>query len=183
MENREYFYHNMALTFRLLILAGLMAGCHSPKQQAEASPAIYDSSIATPGGKDPAGGKASKDSVEAQINGPDSVFEDGSRPTTWANAGFGSPARFKRFLVVFKGWVKRDRVDSISAHIRYPIRGAGSAAWFKEQYPHIFTRHLKLVISHQRLDRIFRNGQGAMVGNGDLWFIEDKGRYWVTAVN
>jgi len=167
----------------MMLLAGLMTGCHSATRQTD-NPG-YDSTNVTIRGKDSVltRGTDTPNSLEAQVNAPDSIFEDGSRPTTWKNAGFDNPARFKRFLFQYKGWVKRDLIDSISAHIRYPVRGAGSAAWFKEQYPHIFTHRLKAVILHQRLDRIFRNGQGAMLGNGDIWFIEDKGRYWVTAIN
>lgn len=184
MENTQYFC-SMPLKFQVLILVILMIGCHSADRQSGSSSAAYDSNNVTPGGKEqgPVGKKAMNDSIEAQIHAPDSIFEDGSRPTTWANAGFDNPEGFKRFIVVYKHWVRKDLVDSISAHIRYPIRGAGSVAWFKEQYPHIFTRRIKTVILRQRLDRIFRNGQGAMLGNGDLWFVEERGRYWLTAVN
>jgi hypothetical protein len=171
--------------FQVLILGILLVGCHSANQQPGALSAAYDSSNVTPGGKDqdPAGRKSRRDSIEAQILAPDSIFEDGSRPTTWVNAGFNNPEGFKRFLLVYQHWIRKDQVDSISAHIRYPIRGAGSAAWFKEQYPRIFTHRIKTIILRQRLDRIFRNGQGAMIGNGDVWFVEEKGRYWVTAIN
>lgn len=126
---------------------------------------------------------ADVDSLEVQIYAPDSVFEDGSRPTSWTAAGFTDPVRFKRFLIRFKDWVQKDQVDSITSHIRFPLRAAGSPAWFRERYTHMFTPGLKAVIARQRLDRIFRNGQGAMFGKGEVWFVEEGGRYWVSAVN
>jgi hypothetical protein len=167
----------------ILVIPLMLAGCHSKTPSTAAAP--YDSSTVTPAGKDSlsAGAPSDIDSLEVQIRAQDSVFEDGSRPTSWKNAGFNHPERFKRFLILFKDWVKKDQEDSVAAHIRYPIRGAGTAAWFKEQYVHIFNHHLKTVIARQRLDRVFRNGQGAMIGNGDVWFVERGGQYWVSALN
>lgn len=183
VENTPYFCV-MPLKFRLLILAAFMVACHTSSQRTGGKSAAYDSSNVTPGGSAaPGAGMDRKDSIEALIHAPDSIFEDGSRPTTWANAGFDNPGGFKRFFITYQHWVKKDMVDSISAHIRYPIRGAGSAGWFKEQYAHIFTHRIKDVISRQRVDRIFRNGQGAMIGNGDVWFVAQGGTYWVTAIN
>jgi len=182
-----WYFCFMGLRFHMMMLTILgMMGCHSASHNEERGAAArYDSTNITPANQDSANthGAAARNAEEEQILAQDSVFEDGSRPTTWANAGFDDPVRFKRFLVKYKEWARRDQVDSIAAHIRFPIRGAGSAAWFKEQYPHIFNRHLKAVIFRQRLDRIFRNGQGAMIGNGDIWFVEERGRYLATAVN
>ena len=159
-----------------MLLALLAFGCHSgPSSGVSAS---YDSASVTPGGN-----TRQDDSLQAQLRAPDSVFEDGSRPTSWRAAGFSDPLAFKLFLIDFKTWVRRDQVDSIAHHIRFPIRGAGSVAWFKERYPRVFTPRIKNVVARQRLDRIFRNGQGAMMGNGEVWFVEERGKYWVSAVN
>ena len=154
-----------------MLLLLMIVGCQSATKRKPP----YDSTNVVPGGMD--------SSTEAQLYAPDSVFEDGSRPISWERAGFHDPVRFKRFLLAFRGWVQRDQVDSISDHIRFPIRAAGSPAWFRERYAHLFTPALKAVILHQRLDRIFRNGQGAMLGNGEIWFVETHGRYWVSAIN
>lgn len=164
-----------------MLLAGMVAGCHSGTRENSS----YDSTNVTPGGKDSLSATAPQDvdSLEAQIHAPDSVFEDGSRPTSWSATGFTDPSRFKRFLIRFKGWVQKDQVDSIANHIRFPIRAAGSPAWFKERYTRLFTPALKRTIALQRLDRIFRNGQGAMIGKGEVWFVEVDGRYWINALN
>jgi hypothetical protein len=173
----------MQLRFHTMLLGILLAACHSTHPSGDA--ASYDSTTVTPAGKDSQSVKAPADvdSLEVLIRAPDSVFEDGSRPTTWKRAGFHDPVRFKRFIIRFKDWVKDDEVDSIVEHVRFPIHAAGSPAWFKEQYAEIFTPSLKGIVARQRLDRIFRNGQGAMIGNGDVWFVEWRGKYWITAVN
>lgn len=171
-----------AYTFIWVALIATL-GCHSASTQQASSP--YDSSNVAPAGKDSMSNRppADVDSLEAQVMLPDSLFEDGSRPTTWKAAGFNHPDQFKRWLIKYKDWVKNDQVDSLAAHTHFPIHGAGNANWFKEQYIHIYTAHLKQVVNKQRLDRIFRNGQGAMFGNGEVWFIEKGGKFWVNQVN
>jgi hypothetical protein len=170
----------MPLRPHLIWVLLLLAACHSTPPASGRD--TYDSTNVKPG-KGLGSVPGVPDSIMAEINAPDTVFEDGSRPTSWSSAGFDDPTGFKLFLLRFRGWVKKDKVDSIASHIRYPMRGAGSAGWFKEQYAHIFNKRIKNVLVQQRLDRIFRNGQGAMIGNGDLWFKEDKGQYWLIAVN
>ena len=122
-------------------------------------------------------------STWAQMHAQDSIFEDSSRPTSWEAAGFTDPVAFKCFFVRFREWVTKDNVDSITNHIQFPLHLAGSPAWFREEYPHIFNHRVKSALYRQRLDRIFRNGQGAMVGNGTIWFVQNQGQYWVSAVN
>ncbi len=124
-----------------------------------------------------------EDSIAQQIQAPDSLFEDGSKPSSWANAGFDHPAAFKQFLVHFKTWVSTDQTDSIAAHVLYPLKNAANAAAFKKNYAQLFTQQLKTIITRQRLDRIFRNSQGAMLGNGAIWFIEQKNDYFITAIH
>lgn len=121
---------------------------------------------------------------EAQIKAQDTLFEDGSRPAAWSNAGFDDPERFKLFLIVFKEWVRSDNVDSIAGRIEFPLKGYRTPEQFKKDYAKIFDKQLKDVIEKQRLDRIFRNYQGAMIGDGAIWFsvIENKG-YRIIAIN
>lgn len=123
------------------------------------------------------------DSIELQTTAQDTLFEDGSIPTSWENAGFNNENAFKHFLVHFKGWVKDDLQDSIAAHIRFPLKNVKSIAEFKQKYNSLFDNSLKKTVEQQRLDRIFRNNNGAMIGNGDIWFIENANNYYIIAIN
>lgn len=127
---------------------------------------------------------SSEDTLQARIAAQDTLFEDGSRPSEWKNAGFDDPEGFKRFLVLFKEWVRSDNADSIAAYIAFPIKGYKTAEQFKKNYDKIFDKQLKDVVEKQRLDRIFRNYQGAMLGDGAIWFsvIENKG-YRIITIN
>lgn len=123
------------------------------------------------------------DLTTAQIQAQDSVFDDGSVPTSWENAGFNDPADFKRFLARFKGWVRNNQADSIAAFIRFPLRLYPSAADFKSQFHQIFDPSLKAAVDSLRLDRIFRNSQGAMVADGRIWFAPLPEGYRIIAIN
>ncbi|WP_109693965.1 hypothetical protein [Chitinophaga deserti] len=119
----------------------------------------------------------------AQLQAQDSVFDDGSIPTSWENAGFSNPQEFKMFLARFKTWVKLDQRDSIASVIRFPLRLYPSAADFKSQYTNIFDPALKQAVDTLRLDRIFRNSQGAMIANGRIWFAPLPEGYRIIAIN
>lgn len=121
--------------------------------------------------------------IDDQLNAQDTLFEDGSIPTSWSNAGFDDPAHFKRFLLNFKDWVRDDKVDSITAHIRFPLKTYKTPEAFKKAYPKIFDASMKMMVDTQRLDRIFRNYQGAMLGNGEIWFSVIKDQYKIIAIN
>ncbi|MRG47340.1 hypothetical protein GFS24_19630 [Chitinophaga sp. SYP-B3965] len=118
-----------------------------------------------------------------EIHAQDTVFEDGSIPSTWANAGFDDPAGFKEFLLSFKDWVKKDQVDSITAYIRFPLKNYKTPEAFKKAYSKVFDESLKKVVETQRLDRIFRNYQGAMIGSGQIWFNTSPEGYKIIAIN
>lgn len=169
----------------VLLLAGLWA-CQSPSGQKTAedttqTPAADATPVDT--AARPANTEVAADPVEQQITAPDTLFEDGSIPSTWANAGFDDPADFKRFMARFKDWVEKDNVDSITAHVDFPLKKYKTAAVFKEKYPQIFDAKLKEVVAKQRLDRIFRNQNGAMIGDGQIWFGSGDKGYRVIGIN
>ncbi|MCO4293271.1 hypothetical protein NF867_10380 [Solitalea sp. MAHUQ-68] len=118
-----------------------------------------------------------------EIAAQDTLFEDGSIPTSWGAAGFSDPVKFKRFIISFKEWVKNDQVDSISAHVKYPLGRIKNVDDFKKNYSTLFDGLLKKAIADQHLDQIFRNQQGAMMGSGAIWFIESNGNYYISAIN
>jgi hypothetical protein len=137
---------------------GALVSCHTTNKHQDSSP--YDSSNVAPAGKD----------------------SNSTRPPADIDS-LEHPQEFKRWLIKYKDWVKNDQIDSLAAHTHFPIHGAGNTNWFKEAYPHIYTTHVKAVVSRQRLNRIFRNGQGAMFGDGTVWFIEKGGKFWVNQIN
>lgn len=129
------------------------------------------------------GGSLPDKAYATQINAPDNLFEDGTEPSTWENAGFTDARGFKLFLLQFKSWVRQDRVDSIVAHTRFPLGHIKNKEGFLKKYNQLFDDRLKDVVAQQRLDRIFRNEHGAMLGRGDIWFNVQDGRYVIIAIH
>lgn len=123
------------------------------------------------------------DSSLQQISSPDTVFADGSRPSTWDIAGFSDPVAFKKFIALFKDWVAHDQADSVIAHVKFPLAHYKTAAELKAKYSEVFDSTMKAVVIQQPLNSIFRNYQGAMLGNGQLWWNELDGQYRIIAIN
>ncbi|WP_153796879.1 hypothetical protein [Foetidibacter luteolus] len=182
--NHNHFYlflNNYSKLMKAKYLAAcfiiLLTACNSGAENTNA----VDSADVT--GKADSASAVTADPYAAQLTAQDTLFEDGSIPTSWDNAGFNNPGGFKQFIIGFKEWVKADNVDSIAAHVQFPLKQAKTPAIFKEKYADLFNAGVKAAVDSQRLDRIFRNFQGASIGDGKIWFTEAKGKYLVTAVN
>ncbi|POY37049.1 hypothetical protein C3K47_08300 [Solitalea longa] len=159
-----------------VVLIALMVGCQPGKKEAQQSA----DSLASLKETDSA---VSETPYAKEINAQDTLFNDGSIPTSWSTAGFSDPVKFKLFVVSFKDWVKNDQTDSIAAHIKFPLGKIKTAEEFKNNYPKLFDEPLKRAIEDQHLNQIFRNQQGAMMGSGAIWFIESNGNYYISAIN
>lgn len=101
-------------------------------------------------------------------------------------------ARARAFLGELKGKVKADDEARVADMIFYPLRvyrGADTQlikdrAKFLAAYSSILTSHVKTTIEEQSTECLFGNGQGAMVGRGEVWFQEQSnGRYKIVSFN
>lgn len=119
----------------------------------------------------------------AVVGTSDSLMPDKTTDESWKIAGFTNPSSFKEFFNAFKGWVANDNIDSITAHIKFPLRVCASAENFKKNYSSFFNSEVKKSVQNQDPDRFFANYSGAMTGSGELWFYEIKGKYYVITIN
>jgi len=113
----------------------------------------------------------------------DDLEWDGTVPTGWSTATINDPVKFKLFLIGFKEMIKKDDVDNIAGLVRYPLKDIKNTTEFKTNYSRLITDELKTAVADQRLDRIFRNSQGAMMGNGELWFQNIGGDYKIISID
>lgn len=115
----------------------------------------------------------------------DSVFSDGSIPSSWENAGFSNPLEFKAFLKKLQYWVANEQRDSIIGCIRFPLRQpvVNDAAHFLAAYEQYFTPNVKSALEQQNLKQIFRNASGAMLGTGQIWFIQQGNTFKIISIN
>ncbi len=121
----------------------------------------------------------------------DTVFDDGSIPSPWRFSGINDPLQFKQFLKYLKVLVKNNNRNEIARFIDYPVlqakrttRNIKNENDFVNNYDKLFNEKVKSALENQKLNQIFRNYQGAMVGGGQLWFEETPdGEFKVIAIN
>ena len=113
----------------------------------------------------------------------DSLTPGKTTAESWRISGFDDPEGFKAFFKKYKTWVAADNVDSIAAHIKFPLRNCKTAASFIKEYSTYFNGKVKRSVAHQDTDKFFANYNGAMTGDGELWFNDINGEYYVIAIN
>lgn len=115
----------------------------------------------------------------------DSVFADGSQPTTWANAGITDSIAFKKFLKHLQVWIANNEKDSVASVIVFPMRTSKvkSKDGFLKNYDNYINDKIKLASKNINYKHIFRNNQGAMIGDGAIWFTQSGDGYKIFAIN
>ncbi len=125
-----------------------------------------------------------KQIIKASAGLPSDSLEPGKTTAeSWRVSGFTNPEKFKSFFIQYKKWVADNNIDSIVAHIKFPLRTCASPGVFKKNYSGLFNSRVKQAVAKQDPEKFFANYNGAMVGNGELWFNEIKNNYYVIAVN
>ncbi|MDF2191951.1 hypothetical protein [Paraflavitalea sp. CAU 1676] len=164
----------------LWILVGLVAcgeqGAKDPgalsNDSTQSAPAVAGDSTAAP--------------VAAPVDelADDSAYTDENDPS-WATAGFSDPKGFKLFLVQLRKWVDNGDKDSVANVLRYPMSNPKlkDKQQLLARYDVIFNEQVKKALREQNLQQIFRRDQGAMIGNGELWFIQSGDRFLISAIN
>ena len=113
----------------------------------------------------------------------DDLEWDGTIPTGWGTASISDSEQFKIFLIHFKEMVANNEVDAIAKLIKYPLKDITDEQMFKNNYQRLIPEGIKQSVKEQRLDRIFRNSGGAMIGSGDIWFQQVNGKYMIKSIN
>jgi hypothetical protein len=113
----------------------------------------------------------------------DSVFTDGSIPTTWENAGFSDVKGFKLFLKQVQLWIRDNEKAELANIIRYPLKTIHSPAELIQSYDSIFTKPVKLSFATINFIQIFRNSQGAMTEGGRVWFMQAGDSFKIIGIN
>jgi hypothetical protein len=90
----------------------------------------------------------------------------------------GDPAKFQAFFSSLKQAVEKHDASAVSAMVSYPMtihpgtKGAihvRTPQNFIAQYDKIVTPHIADIIQKQKYEDLFVNGQGAMLGSGEVW--------------
>lgn len=113
----------------------------------------------------------------------DSVFSDGSIPTSWANAGITDVKGLKLFLKQVQQWVMNNDKEKLAASVRYPLKGITTEQELIKAYDKVFTRDVKLAFASINFHQIFRNQKGVMLGGGKVWITQTGNEFSIFAIN
>ncbi len=114
----------------------------------------------------------------------DSVFSDGSVPTSWEVAGVSDVKGFKLFIKKLQLLVLDNDKAQLAKQIRYPLnKSIKTEEDFIKNYDQVFTKDAKLSIAKINFSQIFRNSKGAMSDAGMVWFAQEGKEFKIIAVN
>lgn len=114
----------------------------------------------------------------------DSVFSDGSVPTSWEVAGIKDIKGFKLFIKKLQLLVLDNDKAELAKQIRYPLnKSIKTEADFVKNYDQVFTKDAKLSIAKINFSQIFRNSKGAMSDAGMVWFAQEGDGFKIIAIN
>ena len=115
-------------------------------------------------------------------------------------AGIENAAEFEKAFFALQAALKADDRGKVADAVLYPLRVNGwmgdaepkatvqfsSRPEVLENYDEIFTSQIKETIIQQKIEKLFVNWQGVMVGNGEAWLAasaKQPVRYGIIAVN
>jgi hypothetical protein len=114
----------------------------------------------------------------------DSVFDDGSRPTSWEVAGITKVYALKIFIKDLQYMAATDNREEISKLIRYPLNATiKTQADFLANYEKLFNPTLKEALARVNPRQVFRNYKGVMLGNGNIWIQQLDDEFKIIAIN
>lgn len=113
----------------------------------------------------------------------DSVFADGSIPTSWENAGITDVKALKLFLKELQQLVMLNDKAGLSGHVQYPLKDIPGPEAFIAQYDEVFTRNVKLSLAGINFNQVFRNQDGVMTAGGKVWIRQIGEGFKIIAIN
>ena len=113
----------------------------------------------------------------------DTVFTDGSKPTSWDIAGISNVKGLKVFIKKLQQWIVLNEKDSLATVVKYPIGKIKNREALVKNYDSLFTKEVKLSFATLNFNQLFRNGQGVMINSGKVWFGQDGNKFKIIAIN
>lgn len=114
----------------------------------------------------------------------DSVFVDGSKPTSWEMAGITDVKGLKLFIKQLQQWVVDNDKEKLSAVVQYPLnKYIKTRDDLLTYYDGVFTKEVKLSFATINFNQLFRNDKGVMTDGGRVWLNQQGKEFKITAIN
>ncbi|SFG13721.1 hypothetical protein SAMN05660649_00828 [Desulfotomaculum arcticum] len=110
----------------------------------------------------------------------------------YAAAGINDPVGFEQYFYAVQSLINSDDREEVVKYFSYPVTlqihnqqvTIKNAEEMLKQYDTVFTLNVKKAVAEQKVDNLFVNYMGVMVGNGQLWFGVGEGeKYFILSVN
>ncbi|MCT8266575.1 hypothetical protein NYQ83_04755 [Afifella sp. JA880] len=106
-------------------------------------------------------------------------------------AGIDNPAEARDFLSHLQEATRSDDHDALAVMMRYPLNvyGPDGAQTYADRdaflaaFDDIFTPGVRSAIEEASYGALFIRDQGAMIGNGEVWFDKSDGKILVKTIN
>jgi fructose-1-phosphate kinase PfkB-like protein len=171
------------LLLGLWFTSTILLACNEPaSNNSEATVNYADSILPTPTVADDQMIVAINDVSDAEMK-DDSVFADGSIPTTWEVAGITDVKGLKLFLKQVQQWVMSNNKEQLAAAVQYPINNIKNKDEMIAAYDQYFTKEVKLSFAMINFSQIFRNAKGVMMAGGKVWIQPVNGTYKIFSIN
>lgn len=122
-----------------------------------------------------------------------------TKPNKYSIAGIDDPVKFEKNFNLIKELVAKGKKSEVAKYIEYPLNVYTSVgdtkatntkiynkSEFIKKYDTIMTVKVKKALKKQKLENIFINYEGVMVGNGEIWlgqFKDNKKKYCIYVIN
>lgn len=164
----------------MVVAATVMIGCNESNSTtaATASDTAHNASIPNDANMIVAINEVSPEEMK-----DDSVFTDGSIPTSWENAGITDVRGLKLFLKQTQQWVMSNDKAQLALAVKYPLNNIKNKEELMGAYDQIFTKDVKLSFAMINFNQIFRNSKGVMTAGGKAWIMQDGNSFKIFAIN
>lgn len=110
----------------------------------------------------------------------------------YSAAGIDDPAGFEKYFYEVQELIARDDREAVARNLNYPVDlninnktvTIKNVEEMLQQYDTVFTQDVKKAVAEQKVENLFVNANGIMVGNGQIWFGAAEGeKYFILSVN
>ena len=168
--------------FVVTLSIACLACNQSAKQKTEETATIADSTTSSKIG--PATEIMKVSELSADELKDDSVFADGSKPTSWANAGINDEKGLKLFIKKVQQWIVTNDKEKLGSVIKYPVnKSIKTKEEFISNFDAVFTKQVQLSFATVNFSQLFRNAKGVMTNDGKVWIGQTGKDFKIIAIN
>lgn len=127
----------------------------------------------------------------SQINNRIVVYSINAVDNPYEVAGIDDPKAFTQFLSNLQNSVRSNDKKAVAELMYYPLNvnknGKTTKIYtskqFVSKYDQVITKRVKQQLLAQKVDKLFVNSEGVMIGNGEMWISQFGKKIAVFAIN